>query len=297
MKISQLEKGFYDWCRYEKRRRATEQTLITYKNAIHQVKKILGDINTEAITKEQIGKIKRTMFGRGVKEARVSLIMFAMRSFVKYCGREMRLEVMDPEDIVPPLIPKREVIYLTPEEIKRFLDSIDLERRQGYDPIHGLRFRTFVEVLLGTGMRIGEALSLNKEDIDFNLREVKIIGKGNKERMVFFTDRAIEWIRKYLKVRKDDCPALFVTHCQARRWDKKAAETSFKRYRDKAGIKKKITACIIRHTAATIMLFNGCDLLYIKEFLGHENLETTRKHYLGIDRRRVKDAHRKCLTF
>jgi len=296
MKISQLEEGFYNWCRYEKRRRASEQTLITYKNAIQQVKKIIGDMNVELIIKERINHIKRTMFERGVKEARVSLVMYAMRSFIRYC-REIKLKVISPTSIIPPDIPKREVIYLTPEEIRKFIGSIDMTRRRGYDPIHGLRFRTFVEVLLGTAARIGEALSLNKEDINFNTKEAQIIGKGNKERTIFFTDRALRWIKKYLKAREDDCPALFVAHCQPRRWQKKAAEACFERYRDKAGIKKKITAQIIRHTAATLMKFHGCDLLYLKEILGHENLETTEKFYLGVDKRMVKKVHKKYLIF
>ena len=73
------------------------------------------------------------------------------------------------------------------------------------------RFRVLVEVLLGTGMRIGETISLNRKHINWEKKEAKIIGKGNKERRVFFTDRSLDWLRRYLEWRKDTHEAVFVT--------------------------------------------------------------------------------------
>lgn len=91
----------------------------------------------------------------------------------------------NPSDITLPKRPRREVTYLSVEEVNRFRNAIDIK------PIYGLRFRTLVEVLLATGMRISECLSLTRNSIDFIQKEARIIGKGKKESAIFFTDYAI----------------------------------------------------------------------------------------------------------
>jgi integrase/recombinase XerD len=106
---------------------------------------------------------------------------------------------------------RREVIFRTKEEIETFLGTIS------GSTLTDLRFRAIVETILGTGMRIGEILSLKRKDINWKKKEAKIVGKGNKERTVFFTDRALEWIRKYLEARHDHCDAVFVTNGDPRK--------------------------------------------------------------------------------
>lgn len=159
-----------------------------------------------------------------------------------------------------------------------------------------MRFRTLVEVLLGTGMRISEALSLNRDSIDFEKKEAKIIGKGNKERTVFFNERCLEWVKRWLEVREDDHPALFITQ-SGTRWSKDDIEWLFRRYAQKAGLTKKVTPHILRHTMATNLLFNGCPVSHVKEILGHERLETTCRYYLGLDKSKAKEAHEKFLNY
>jgi len=160
----------------------------------------------------------------------------------------------------------------------------------------GLRLRTLTEVLLGTGMRISEALQLDRDGIDFGKREAKIIGKGRKERTVFFSERAIQWIKYYLEARADSEKPLFVTN-QMTRLRREDISKLFRRQAEKAGINKKITPHILRHTAATNLLFNGCPIAHVKEILGHERLETTCKYYLGVDKTKAKEAHGKYLNF
>jgi integrase/recombinase XerD len=154
----------------------------------------------------------------------------------------------------------------------------------------GLRFRALVETLLGSAMRIGEALSLDRKQIDFHSGEAPIIGKGNKQRTVFFTRRALEWIVRYLAARTDSHPALFVTQTGESRLSRADIWRPFTRYRKLAGITKRVTPHLLRHTAATQLLFNGCPVNHIKEILGHERLETTCRYYLGLDRRAAKQA-------
>ena len=158
--------------------------------------------------------------------------------------------------------------------------------------------RTLMELLLATGMRISECLSINRNDIDWEHKEIEIIGKGNKPRTVFFTDRAAEWVRKYLERRHDNGDPLFLSFSRKRRRLTQYDMTKmFRHYVHLSGVRKRVTPHILRHTMATTMLHNGCDIAFIKEMLGHSDIETTAKYYLGTDKRAVKEAHGKFMKF
>jgi len=157
--------------------------------------------------------------------------------------------------------------------------------------LSGFGFRTLVETLSATGMRISEALSLDRDSINRERKEAVIIGKGNRQRTVFFTDRALEWITRYLDLRGDSNPALFVT-LKGTRLSIDAVEPMFRRHTQWAGLEKRVTPHMIRHTTATTLLRNGCPIGFIKEILGHANLETTCRYYLGImSQADTKKAH------
>src|SRR5438132_144176 len=146
-------------------------------------------------------------------------------------------------------------------------------------------------------MRFGEALSLDRQATDFQNRAAKIVGKGNRQRTVFSTDRALFWIRAYLKARNTEHPALFVCQDGLSRLKRADMWRPFRRYRKIAGINKPVTPHLLRHTAATQLLFNGCPIGHIKEILGHERLETTCRYYLGLDHRAAKAAHQRFLVY
>jgi integrase/recombinase XerD len=168
----------------------------------------------------------------------------------------MKLNVMDPELIVPPKRPRRDVIFLTPEEIEKFVRIIPLSTTLGDPCLRGLRFRALVEVLLGTAMRISEVLSLDRMHVDCERREAKIVGKGNKQRVVFFTERALCWLSRYLEQRADDHAALFTSLDGRRRLKRTDLWRPFDRYRRLAGLTKPVRPHLLRHTAATQLLFN-----------------------------------------
>jgi integrase/recombinase XerD len=161
-----------------------------------------------------------------------------------------------------------------------------------------LRLRAVVEVLLGTGARIGEALRLDRTTLSFERREGRAIGKGNKERILFFTDDSLAWVRRYLARRIDDEEPVFVTrNVPTRRLSPDLVKGGLNQFAVRAGITKRVTPHILRHTMATTLLFNGCPIGHIKDLLGHERLDTTCRYYLGLDRRAAKAAHEKFLTY
>lgn len=288
-KISILCSGFLEYARYELN--FSPRTVQKYGNSIDCFVRDIGDKNVNELEVQDFVRLKRMMMERGLSEARIGNVVFAVRSFLNYCRQFLKLKTLDPKQIRPPKRFRREVIFLTNEEVQIFLSVIDTKKW------YGLRFRALVEVLLGTGMRISEVLSLNRKSINWEKREAKIVGKGNKERTVFFNERSLDWVRKYLERRSDSHEAIFITKAPITRLSINDISRFFAKYRKKAKINKKLTPHILRHTVATNLVFNGCPIVHVKEILGHERLDTTCKYYLGIDKEQAKKAHKEYLKF
>jgi site-specific recombinase XerD len=275
----------------------TAQSVQKYSDCLRQVVRMLGDRSVTSYSREDLLRLKESMMDRNLSASRQATILLAFRRFLSFCKRQHDLGVLDPTLITPPKRPRKEVLFLTSEEVEQFVAAIKLRTLEGHTYVEGLRFRTLVEVLLGSAMRIGEVLALNRDQIDFKTKEAKIVGKAGKERTVFFTDRALTWITRYLEARSDDNPALFVTRDTHDRLKRPDIWRFFKRYQQKSGLKKPVRAHLLRHTAATKLLFNGCPIGHIKEILGHERLETTCRYYLGLDHRAAKAAHQQYLVY
>lgn len=209
------------------------------------------------------------------------------------------MAALDPRRIRVPRIPRRDVLYLTKEEVDQLVGAI-IRPGECWEEVElaRLRFRALVEVLLGTGARISEVLALDRGDVDFESMTAKIVGKGKKQRLLFFTDRALEWLGRYLSRRREDEEPLFVTRGNSpRRLGYDAVKNVFRRVTQRPRLRKKVTAHVVRHTVATTLLFNGCPIGHIKELLGHERLDTTCRYYLGVDMRAAKEAHQRFLRY
>ena len=287
--MSQLVPGFLEYARYELN--FSPQTIRKYEQNLKYFIRDIGDKPVEQYEVQEFVRLKRIMMERGNCEMTIHGSVYAVRSFMLYCKNFLELNVLNPKQIRPPKRVKREVVFLTKEEIEAFIGSINVKTWNGF------RFRVLVEVLLGTGMRIGEVLSLNRKMINWEKREAKIVGKGNKERTVFFTQRSLDWITKLLERRSDTLEAIFVTRGAKSRCSREDIWRFFDRHRKLAKIDKKLTPHILRHTVATNLVFNGCPIVHVKEILGHERLDTTCKYYLGVDKEAAKKAHKQYLDF
>lgn len=279
--------------------RRSPLTIVRYREALGWVIRDIGDQPVATLNVGHVLSLRRNPEQRGCGEARVAGILNALRSVLKFSREVLRLPALDPQQVRVPRIPKRDVVYLTKEEIEQFLNAIiRFGERWEEVPLARLRFRALVEALLGTGARISEILSLDRPDVDVQRREAKIIGKGNEQRVLFFTDRALEWLGRYVSRRRDAEEPLFVTRGdQPRRLRYDAVKNVFRSVGKRARLPKKVSAHIFRHTVATTLLFNGCPIGHIKELLGHERLDTTCHYYLGVDGRAASEAHRKFLRY
>ena len=162
-----------------------------------------------------------------------------------------------------------------PASLPRNLSHEDLELLRWHPK--SPRNQAIMELLVSSGMRIGELVRLNRDDLLMNDRQIRVLGKGNKERLVFFGPIAKFCIMTYLKSRKDDNPALLVNK-YGERLTSRSIEMQIKDHAEKAGIKDKVTPHMLRHTFASGMYEQGADIDFIARLLGHESTETTRKY-------------------
>ena len=279
-----------DYWRYDEE--LAEETISKYETTLRRLFKDLPNVQFPmGLRLEDITDLKKIMITRGVGPAGINSAVFALRKFLTYCRDVQKLAVLDPKEIQKAREQKREVIYLTKDEIVAFLKTMNTKT------MRGLRMRTLCQLLLSTGMRISEALSLNKKDVDSVRKEAVIIGKGNKQRTVYFTDECLRWLKLYISKRADEHPALFITVGTRNRLQRDDLSKQFRHYAKKAGLTKKVTPHMLRHTFATILVSNNCNLFAIQQMLGHSDIKTTAKYYLGVDKSGIKSAHEKFLKF
>lgn len=187
-------------------------------------------------------------------------------------------------------VPKRKstvVSFITPEEIDNLLSCI-FKPQPGYSTLNRYRNRAIVSVLAASGIRASELISMNildiKEDNTFT-----VIGKGDKIRLCFLDDRAMQHIKEYLALREDNDRALFVSEKTGARISKTTLKDIFVTANKRCGFAKPITPHTLRHSFATDMLRNNANLFYVSKFLGHKSVQTTEMytHYVNEDLKKI----------
>ncbi len=266
-------------------------TLVRYRAHLDRFISEVGDCPVSQIAPEKIAFYKRKLMDQRLAPATMAGLLSCLRSFLRYLRDVQHLKVLDAEKIKRVRIPNRAVDYLTKDEVERLLAAIPT------NTLTGCRDRALVEVLFCTGMRISEALSLDRDQIDWEKSQTRIVGKGNKQRLVYFNERSRAALLDYVRLRHDDEKALFITNgLEPRRLQPHGSWRRFHRYAKLAGIGKRVYPHMLRHTIATTLLENGCPIGHIRVLLGHAHLATTCKYYLGMmSDAEAKAAHGKYL--
>ncbi|MGB2578537.1 integrase/recombinase XerC [Elusimicrobium simillimum] len=216
----------------------------------------------------------------GNKKNTVLRKISVLRSFTKYLLKHGILET-NPFKLIP--LPKRERIlpkFLTPEEADRLIETAG---KQGRLPA---RDRALFELVYSSGLRRSELVQLSISDIDLNLGIVRVMGKGRKERLVPITDAAIDALKEYLATRPgyDNNSPLFLNRLGGRLTGDGLAYL-VKNITIKSNLARKITPHSLRHSFATHLLNNGCDLRSLQEMLGHKSLAATQVYtHVSLDR-------------
>jgi integrase/recombinase XerD len=274
-------------------RQYAKETLGKLKDCFHAwILPHLGPLPVEEISRIDILSLRSKMADASLSINRQYSILMVLKLFFRFCRQVLKINCLDPDtEIQLPQRPKPHVQYLTNEEVDQIQRAIPTMT------FTGLRMRVLVEVLLTTGLRISEALALDRTPFEMGQTETEIIGKGGKPRRVFFSAETLVWIKRFLYYRSDNHPAVFITTGIPRRLDRSDISKFFKALRLKAGINKPFTPHILRHTYCTNLLRNGADITYIKELAGHADIQTTAKYYLGVDREALRNVVDKFLNY
>lgn len=221
--------------------------------------------------------------------------LIALRAFLKYL-RKLGIESLNPERIELAKVPERSLDLISSDELTRLMNAPDT------NTLSGLRDRAMLELLFSTGLRVSELCSLSQEDVDLSRDEFSVRGKGDKVRVVFLSDTARNAIRAYFKERKDFDDAMFVQYGKNAKADEvknkdlrltsRSVQRIIKKYATIAGITRKVTPHVIRHSFATDLLSNGADLRSVQALLGHAHIGTT-QIYTHVTDKHLRDIHKK----
>ncbi len=230
---------------------------------------------------------------KSLRRTSQNLYLIALRQLLTYFT-EKDIPALPPEKVKLPREKEEKIVnFLTLDQIEKLLDAPDTSS------LLGLRDRAILETFFSTGMRVGELVNLNRDQIkiksDTKTLEISIIGKGGKPRTVYFSERAIDWIRKYLEKRTDKEKALFINYrgkIPLTRLNIRSLERIVKKYAILAGLPITTVCHTLRHSFATDLLRKGVDLRIVQEFLGHRNIATT-QIYTHVTRPHLREIHRK----
>lgn len=218
--------------------------------------------------------------------------MIALRAFLKYV-RKRGVRSMAPEIIELAKVPQRELDLIGSAELQRLLNAPDKKT------LSGLRDRAILELFFSTGLRLSELCNLSVDDVDLSKDEFSVRGKGDKLRVVFLSDSARSALKSYLKHRQDMDDSLFVRHVKGKgRLDSGGAiyprfvQRMIKIYAAKAGITRKVTPHVLRHSFATDLLANGADIRSVQALLGHAHIGTT-QIYTHVTDSHLRSVHKK----
>ena len=279
----------------------SDKTIANYHHYLERLSDFAGDISTKDIDAELIRKwrlwLNRLASGRGEDLAKVTqnYHLIALRNFLRWCLRR-DIVTLSPDKIELVKVAKKDVNFLSSEEVERLISSPDPSTNAG------LRDKAILELLFSSGLRVSELVGLNRDHINLRRREFTVRGKGQKDRPIFVSIEAAQWLQKYLDRRTDNLPPLFISvgsHHSAssndgnfKRLTARSIQRIIQKYALLAGITKHVSPHTLRHSFATDLLMNGADIRSVQTLLGHSNISTT-QIYTHITDPHLKSVHDK----
>ncbi len=228
----------------------------------------------EAVDKRVLRDYLGFLIQQGVAKVSLARKLSAIRSFYRYLLREGIISVNPVEEAASPKLDKHLPEFLSVEEMDRLIRMPDTDSPQGQ------RDRAIMELIYAAGLRVSELAHLDLHHIDTLSREVRVWGKGNKERMVMMGQLAARALTVYLgdgrrRLLGDKKSAAVFLNRNGGRLTERSVQKLLSRYALQAGLEKKVHPHLLRHSFATHMLDGGADLRVVQELLGHSNLSTT----------------------
>jgi len=267
-------KSFLEYLKYE--RNYTENTIIAYQQELVKYMAYLKDhkIDYRNITKAEIRSYLKYLDSLKFKNSSISHHISTIRSFYNYLVQKGYLPRNIWKQIENPKIKRKIPQFLTTMELEQLFSKEELNTP------YEIRNRLIIELLFATGLRVSELIQIKETDIKFSERSIRTLGKGRKERIVYYGEYADEILQKYLKSSRSELlngqksDYLLVGKHRSQLTRNRIAEILDEEVK-KVGLKHHISPHVLRHTFATQLLNHGADIRSVQELLGHENLSTT----------------------
>lgn len=304
-KISDLDRHinrFLEYLDIEKNR--SIQTSIKYEACLRTFSKFAGNIKPDKITDDLIYDFRVYLTKQKAKDGRSNITkstqryyLISIRELLRYFSKK-NINSLAPDKVTLPQVEQRQIQVLTEDELHRLLDApLQMKEKK----IIQYRDKAILELGFATGLRNAEIRNLLKETIDLKKNNFTVRGKGRKLRLVFISDRAKQYIKAYLELRKDLSPYLFTRHDKGFKTSKnddfkpisaKSIDRIFKKYKSYAGITKRGGIHTLRHQFATDLLENGADVRSVQALLGHADISTT-QIYTHVTNEQMRKTYEK----
>lgn len=298
MKFTKAKTDFLEYLEIEQNR--SQKTIRNYDHYLTRLADYAGDISVQDINQELIRKWRLWLNRLGtnssdeLQKTTLNYHLIALRSFLKFCNRR-GFECMAPDKIELSRTKRPQVTFLNEDELGRVFDQPDISTEAG------LRDRAILELLFSSGLRVSELVGLDREHINLKRREFMVRGKGQKDRPIFISQEAADWLQKYLELRSDTTRPLFIRYGGRKTIDRsgnfhrltaRSVQRLVAHYALMAGITKHVSPHTLRHSFATNLLMNGADLRSVQAMLGHSNISTT-QIYTHVTDPHLKAVHEK----
>ena len=279
-----LEK-YYEYLKYELN--YSDNTISDYKLHILKYKEYLdkNHLNYLSIKKDDVIDMLKYLDNLKLTNRTISNILSALRNFYNYLLDEKYIKTNIFKVVSNPKLDKKLPNFLSIEDFHKIIESISIDT-----PLD-LRNRLIIEMLYATGVRVSELVNIKLSDINFNEQSIRIMGKGRKERIVFYGEYAKEILDKYLDIRNNSNEYL-IQNNKGNKITSRGIEKIIDKVVEKACINNNVSPHTFRHTFATHLLNSGCEIKSVQELLGHSSLNTT-EVYTHITSEYLKSEYRK----
>ena len=295
-KMNKLQEDVEDYLRYSQIERGlSDNTIFAYRQDLMDFlaflkKEGLDSWPTEAVDIDAFLAEQRDL---NKATSSISRMISSLRKFYQWLVRQSIQKINPMLEIDSPKKEHRLPVALSVDEVTKLLDQPDVTKKLG------IRDRALLETLYATGIRVSELINLKFSDLHEELKLLKVLGKGSKERLIPISDVAISWIKSYQEKVRDPLllksgkytDTIFLNN-RGGTLTRQAVWQIIKRYCQMAGIKKNVTPHTLRHTFATHLLENGADLRVVQEILGHSDISTT-QIYTNLSQQHILQVYAK----
>ncbi|MEO5947100.1 MAG: tyrosine-type recombinase/integrase [Chitinophagaceae bacterium] len=291
--VNQSFSSFIEFLQFEKRYSAN--TIISYNTDLSDffdyLKANFGDVELNDINHNFIRSWLASLKSKGLGAKSINRKISSLKSFFKYQLKTETIEISPMGRVISPKVGKRLPVFVKESETKNLVELLNNTNEDWKT----LNAKMLISIFYATGMRLSELINLKEDQVDFSRSQIKVLGKGSKERVIPVGQNIADMIKEYQQLKRKEFEksenVLLVTE-KGKKIYPKYAYLLVNKYLTQASTLEKKSPHVLRHTFATHLMNNGADLNAVKELLGHTSLAST-QIYTHNTIEKLKDVHKK----